>query len=153
MFETVIQKIPSGIFYFMVPEQAVGQFSQKRVCCQIQGEKFHCAFMPKKEGGYFIHVGGAFAKKMGLTEGMMVTPLFTADESDYQFAAPETLLEVLRTDPEADAIFHGLTEGNQRGLMYLVNQVKSVDKQIERALKIASRLKEGVHSPRIILKS
>jgi uncharacterized protein YdeI (YjbR/CyaY-like superfamily) len=61
-------------------------------------------------------------------------------------------MEVLASDPEADRVFHSLTEGNQRGLMYLVTQVKSSDKRIDRALKIADKIKQGITSPRVILK-
>jgi uncharacterized protein YdeI (YjbR/CyaY-like superfamily) len=65
---------------------------------------------------------------------------------------PEELSEVLATDPEASRIFHALTEGNQRGLIFLVTQVKSTDKRIERSLRIADQVKHGVTSPRLILK-
>jgi uncharacterized protein YdeI (YjbR/CyaY-like superfamily) len=61
-------------------------------------------------------------------------------------------MEVLKTDTEAESIFKGLTDGNKRGLIYLVTQVKSIDKRIERSLKIAERLKLGIKSPREILK-
>ena len=49
-------------------------------------------------------------------------------------------------------IFHALTEGNQRGVIYLVTQVKSSKKKVERALKISEKLKQGVTSARLILK-
>jgi uncharacterized protein YdeI (YjbR/CyaY-like superfamily) len=65
---------------------------------------------------------------------------------------PEELKEVLDTDDEANKIFHTLTAGNQRGLIYLLSLVKSSDKKIERALKIAERIKLGITSPRLILK-
>jgi uncharacterized protein YdeI (YjbR/CyaY-like superfamily) len=58
----------------------------------------------------------------------------------------------LDTDDEANKIFHALTAGNQRGLIYLLSLVKSSDKKIERALKIAERIKQGITSPRLILK-
>lgn len=61
-------------------------------------------------------------------------------------------MEVLKTDQKADNIFKTLTEGNKRGLIYLVTQVKSIDKRIGRSLKIAERLKLRVKSPREILK-
>jgi uncharacterized protein YdeI (YjbR/CyaY-like superfamily) len=37
---------------------------------------------------------------------------------------PEELKVVLEMDTEANNLFHKLTEGNQRGLMYLVTLVK-----------------------------
>jgi uncharacterized protein YdeI (YjbR/CyaY-like superfamily) len=50
------------------------------------------------------------------------------------------------------SVFEDLTDGNKRGLIYVVSSVKSSDKRIERALKIVEKLKIGVTSPRLILK-
>ncbi|HQS36418.1 MAG TPA: YdeI/OmpD-associated family protein, partial [Sediminibacterium sp.] len=124
-----------------------------RVVCKLNDQlEFHCAFMPKKEGGHYINIGATICKKLQLKEGSLVKVSFEVDNSDYQFAMPEEFSEVLSSDADANFIFHNLTEGNQRGLIYLVSQVKSSEKRIERALRIANRLKNGVTSPRVILK-
>ncbi len=125
----------------------------KRVICRLNDQvEFHCAFMPKKEGGYFVNIGSPICKKLKIQVGAIVSAAFLPDNAEFQFDMPEELQEILRTDADADRIFRSLTEGNQRGLMYLVAQVKSTDKRIERAIKIASKLKHGVTSPRVILK-
>ncbi len=125
----------------------------KRAICRLNDKiEFHCAIMPKKEGGHFVNIGLTICKKLKIKEGSKVSATFSVDKTAYQFEMPEELKEVLNTDQEADQIFHSLTEGNQRGLIYLVGQVKSSDKKIERALKIVERLKNGVTSPRVILK-
>lgn len=113
---------------------------------------FHCGIMPKKEGGFYVNIGSTLCKKLKLKEGDSLTVTFKTDTSPYQFDMPEELNEVLATDGKAYKVFHTLSEGNQRGLIYLVNQVKSTDKRIERALRIAEQLKLGVTSPRVILK-
>jgi len=48
--------------------------------------------------------------------------------------------------------FHSLTPGNQRGIIDLVSKVKSIDKKIEWSLKIPSKLKIGITSPKQIVK-
>ena len=108
--------------------------------------------MPKKEGGYFINIGATICKKLKLKPGSKVNATFKVDETTYQFNMPNEFSEVLNTDEEAHEIFNNLTEGNQRGLIYLVTQVKNTDKKIERALKIAAQIKHGITSPRQILK-
>jgi uncharacterized protein YdeI (YjbR/CyaY-like superfamily) len=108
--------------------------------------------MPKKEGGHFVNVGSKIRNKLKLKVGDIVTATFTVDDSTFQFETPKELMEVLRTDPKAEKVFKMLTDGNKRGLIYLVTQVKSADKRIERSLKIAERLKLGIKSPREILK-
>jgi hypothetical protein len=106
----------------------------------------------KKEADILSISDRPFAKKLNIKYGSTVKATFSMDNSKYQFDMPEELEEVLRTDPEANSIFHSLTKGNQRGLIYLVTQVKSSDKRIERALIIAERIKHGIVSPKMILK-
>ncbi len=149
-------KFASGMHYFMLDNKTVAILTKggnKRAICKLNNQvEFHCAIMPKKEGGHFVNVGLAICKKLGLKEGAKVAASFSIDKTNYQFEMPDELKEVLATDGTAKKLFHSLSEGNQRGLMYLVTQVKSVDKRIERALKIVERLKNGVTSPRLILK-
>ena len=80
-------------------------------------------------------------KKLGLKAGDSVSITFAPDETPYQFDMPAALEEVLNTDEAAHRAFHTLTEGNQRGLIQLIRQVKSEEKQVERALKMAENLK------------
>ncbi|MBC8153320.1 MAG: YdeI/OmpD-associated family protein [Bacteroidetes bacterium] len=154
--EFVLEKFDSGMHFILLDEETISLLSKnknKRAICKLNDEvEFHCAIMPKREGGYFVNIGLTICKKLKIEEGSKATALFSIDEIEHQFGIPEELKEVLDTDQEADIIFHSLTAGNQRGLIYLVTQVKSSDKRIERALKIAERLKNGITSPRTILK-
>ncbi|MBC7866971.1 MAG: YdeI/OmpD-associated family protein [Gloeobacteraceae cyanobacterium ES-bin-316] len=152
----ILEKFDSGMHFIILDKKTVSPLIQngnKRALCRLGDTlEFHCAIMAKKEGGYFINIGSAICKKLKIKEGSQITATFMVDKTDYQFAMPEELMEVLNTDPEADKLFHALTKGNQRGLIYLVAQVKSADKRIERALKITERIKIGVTSPKLILK-
>jgi uncharacterized protein YdeI (YjbR/CyaY-like superfamily) len=115
------------------------------------GLELHCAVMVSKEYGNVIYLSKANSKKLKIQAGKPVKFVIEADDSPYQFSMPEEFSEVLYTDPEANRIFHDLTPGNQRSLIYLVAQLKSSDKKIERALKIADRLKQGFHSVKDIM--
>ncbi|HLD53450.1 MAG TPA: YdeI/OmpD-associated family protein [Sediminibacterium sp.] len=154
--EYVLEKFDSGMHYIMLDKKTVFSLTKnwnKRAICNLNNEiEFHCAIMSKKEGGYFINIGLTICKKLKIKVGSKVSATFSVDKTEYQFEMPEEFKEVLNTDQEADEIFHSLTKGNQRGLIYLVSQVKSSDKKIERAIKIVERIKNGVTSPRVILK-
>jgi hypothetical protein len=154
--EFILNKFDSGMHYILLDPKMVKAFTKdknNRILCKLNDkEEFHCAILPKKEGGHFINIGSTTCKKLKIKEGSKVTAYFSIDSSDYQFEMPEEFKEVLDSDPKANKIFHGLTEGNQRGLFYLVMQVKSTDKRIERALKIVDKIKNGITSPRVILK-
>lgn len=147
--EYILEKFTSGMHYIMLePSEVPGltQEGNKRVVCTVNDQlNFHCAIMQKKEGGHFINIGSAICKKLGISRGSKVMATFTVDKSRYQFEIPEEFQEVLNTDPEAEAIFHSLTAGNQRSLIYLVTQAKSSGKRIERALKIVEKNKAWRH--------
>lgn len=124
----------------------------KRLIASIGTVSFHCALLPMKGRGHFVYVAAAVRKQLGLTAGDYIGIKFSPDDTPYQFDMPEEFREVLDTDPSAQEVFEGLTDGNKRGLIHLVTLVKSPDKRIERALKIANQLKRGVTSPRLVLK-
>lgn len=149
----IIEKLTNGMHYMMVNPSIAKKFAaEKRVVCTIDKFSFHCALMPKKEGGYFIYIGAALMKKLKLKKGMTVKPSFKKDVSVYKFEMPEEFEEVFQSDPEAFAVFKNLTEGNQRSLIYLASLPKSSDKKIERALLIAKKIKHGITAARLILK-
>jgi hypothetical protein len=126
----------------------------RRVLCTINGtHTLHAALLPRKGiKDYYIFAGKALLKKTGLTAGAKLTIQLKVDDSDYQFEMPEELAEVLNTDSDAHHIFHALTPGRQRGLIQLVLMVKSTGKKIERALKVADKIKAGITSPQLVMK-
>jgi hypothetical protein len=151
-----LEKFNSGMHYVMINDEMLTPFFSKkikRVVCKINDNlDFHCAFMPKKEGGFYINIGSSICKKLNLKLGDEVVLSFREDTTEYQFDMPEELTEVFYQDPDAFTIFEGLTDGNKRGLIYLVTMVKSSEKRIDRALKIVEKLKMGITKPQLIMK-
>ena len=152
--EFTIDKGNGGYNLVWVDPEIVDQFKgEKRLLCRLNGEVLlHCALQYKKDRGHFIYMGKKVMKQLGVEQITKVTVEFSKDESEYQFEFPEELKEVLATDEEANEIFNSLTPGNQRSLIHLVRAVKSVDKRIERALRIAERLKQGITQARFVMK-
>lgn len=99
-----------------------------------------------------LMIGSKHLKTLGIKANASVKASITIDTTEFQFELPEELEEVLATDDVANQIFTGLTDGNKRGLMALVQMVKSSDKKIERSLLIAEKLKLGITSPQKIIK-
>jgi hypothetical protein len=151
-----VEKLHNGMHCIVLDKKTVSPFlkaGQKRLICLLNNvHELHCALMSKKEGGYFIILGATLCRQAKIKAGSIVEATFSVDNTTYQFDMPEELKEVLDSDNEADQLFHALTPGNQRGLIYLVTLVKSTDKKIERALLIAEKIKLGIHSPRLVLK-
>jgi uncharacterized protein YdeI (YjbR/CyaY-like superfamily) len=152
-----IGKIAAGHMHFIqLSDKEAAKLTakgNKRVVCTFNKTiTIHAAVMRTKEGMHYIMISAKNIKQLKLREGMDVEAVIKKDESELQFHVPEEFSEVLATDPAAEQIFSSLTPGNKRGLIALVNLVKSSDKKIERALRIAEKLKTGIKSPALMMK-
>jgi hypothetical protein len=153
----IIERLNNGMHIVRLDEETLetlGKLENNRIICTLQGKvSFHCALLTQKETGPFVYVSSAVCRQLDLKPGLRVYARFEPDTTPYQYEMPEALQAVLESDGEADRIFHTLTPGNQRGLMVLVTQVKSREKQLERALRICTSLKNGVTSAKAVLKN
>lgn len=152
-----IQKSWEGYMHFIELDaktlQRLTTNGNKRIICILNNkEKLHAAIIKNKEGIHYIMIAAKYLKKLHLKKGDCVYASLEIDQTELQFNIPEEFSEVLATDPEAEKIFKSLTPGNKRGLIAMVNMVKSSFKKIERSLKIAEKLKSGITSPQKMMK-
>ena len=125
-------------------EQKFGFDSKfRRVICSMNGdEAFQCALMPWGEIFYII-VNKGKRDAIEIVAGDIVSVELVKDESKYGLPMPEEFREVLDQDPEGDMLFHGLTAGKQRSILYLLSKPKDIDVRIHQALLIVEHLKEN----------
>jgi len=151
-----IQKFGAGsMHYIELTDADVKRLTvagNKRVVCRINNKlDLHAAIMKTKEGMYYIMIGSKYLKQMNLSVNNNVTAAIEIDKSELQFNLPEEFAEVMATDSRAKEVFDRLTPGNKRGLIALINMVKSTDKKIDRALLIAEKVKAGTTSPQKLI--
>ena len=137
----------SGWHFLLVDKATVAKFefadTYKRVVCSMNGDEgFQCALLPWGEMFYII-VNKQKRDAVGIVEGDIVNVELTKDESKYGLPVPEELLEVLNQDDEGERLFHALTPGKQRSLIYIVGNIKNIDKRIHTALIIIEHLKKN----------
>lgn len=152
-----IRKVSAGYMPFIELKPSdvkrLTKNGNKRVICNINNKvTIHAAIMKSKEGFYYIMVAGKYLSSLNVKVNDKVQCTFEVDMTALQFDVPEEFSEVFDTDEEAKSIFDGLTDGRKRGLIALVNMVKSSQKKIDRALLIAEKLKAGIYSPQQMLK-
>ena len=71
---------------------ALTKNDNRRAICKLNDKvEFHCAIMPKKQGGYYINIGLSICKALKIKVGSKVTATFSVDPSEYQFVMPEKL--------------------------------------------------------------
>jgi len=114
----------------------------RRVVCTINGgEPFQCALLPS-QGNFYIIVNKKKREALGIVAGDKVDVELAIDESKYGLPMPEEFREVLDQDPDGDKIFHALTPGKQRSLLYYLGNIKDIDLRIHQALQIVEHIKE-----------
>ena len=151
-----VEKVAGYMHCIQLDNKTVAKLTagnNKRVLCTLNKTIIiHAAIMRTKEGIHYIMIAAKHLKQLKINAGSIIDAVIKKDNSELQFHIPEEFKEVFATDPEAEKIFNSLTDGNKRGLVALVNLVKSSDKKIERALKISERLKLGITAPQKIMK-
>lgn len=144
---SVLVKSKGGWHYIEVSAKIALRFETdpktRRVVCTLNGaHTFQCALSPNK-GVFTISVNAEIRKKLNLAEGDEVTVELAEDTSKYGAPMPEDFEEVLRQDPDGERLFHALTAGMQRSLIYLLNGIKNLDRRIHAGLIVLEHLKEN----------
>src|SRR5688572_20719695 len=124
----------SGWHFLRITGKIGEKFEKKdgsrRVVCTINGtESFQCALLPS-DGDFVIVVNKVKRTKLGIGDGDGIDVELKVDDSKYGLPMPEELQEVLNQDPEGDKLFHALTPGKQRSLLYFIGKVKDIDRRI-----------------------
>ena len=92
---------------------------------------------------FYIIVNKKKRDALGIVSGDIVDVELVKDESKYGLPMPEDFQEVLNQDPEADRLFHALTAGKQRSVLYHIGNVKNIDRRIHVALIFIEHLKNN----------
>ena len=131
--------------HFGVPNsiaQKLVDAGSRRVVCSLNGSAEHqCALLPRGDGSYVVTVNRKLRAMLGLSFGMTVRVGLWKDESRYGLPMPQELEELLRQDKEGDRLFHSLTAGRRRTLLYTINSAKNTDSRLARAVIVIRHLK------------
>jgi hypothetical protein len=148
-FEAVLARFSSEYAHHFIPvaETVADGFKfekgSRRVVCTLNGtETFPCALLPH-DGAFFVMVNKTVRTRLGIEAGDTVSVEIEKDESKYGMPMPEELQEVLDQDTDGDRMFHALTPGKQRSMLYYIGKFKDVDRRIHTSLIFLEHLKRN----------
>ena len=123
-----------------IAENFVNGKGAPRIICSVKGNpEFPCALNPR-HGRYVIIASKQLIKKSKLLTDVPFE-ISIRHDPENGLRQPEELEAVLDQDEIAYQAFVGLNDGYKRGYIYYINQAKSVDSRIKRALEIAAKVK------------
>ncbi len=139
----------AGVYHnvFLVKEADVRELMQReknpaRIIFSINGQgRIYRAFMPAGNGDFFLLINQEICKQFNLEPEVSVTLQISPDDSEYGMPLPEELAELWAIDEEAYRVFHTLTPGKQRGLIYQIAKPKGPDTRVKKAVQISEYLK------------
>lgn len=148
-FRAVIEKFSAQkklyLVHIMVPNDIYQQFAEagiNRIIATFNGSKpVHNAFLSDKERGRYIKMSNDIMKEKSLAIGQEIEVNIEEDTSRYGMPIPEEMEELLTLDPDGEKLFHSLSPGKIRSLLFKVNGYKSSDKRIEKSVIILEHLK------------
>jgi len=141
-FTSVLEKSRNKLWgaHLAVPDEVVERLAgsrSRRVLFTLNASvTYPSALMGRGDGSFVIRVNKTIREKLSLRSGSRVRVVLRRDESRYGLPMPEELEEVLRQDSECQRLFHSLTTGRQRTLLYLVDSATRVDTRIQRAVSV-----------------
>lgn len=91
----------------------------------------------------YITITKARMKELGVELEDEISIELKRDTSEFGMDVPPEFSEVLSQDLEANSRFNELTKGTQRAVIYLVNQLKSSEKRIEKSIFLIENLKKA----------
>lgn len=148
-FKTELGKLSAdyGWHFILVERKIAEKFpftgKSRRVVCTLNGTETYQAGLMPYQGDFFISVNKPTREKLGIEAGDTVDVELNFDDSKYGLPMPDEFREVLDQDPDGDRLFHALTDGKQRSLLYYISRVKDIDKRIHYALIIVEHLKDN----------
>ena len=148
LFDSILEKYENNLwnYHLKVPKTVIEQMKKEKItrfmCSLNQGKQFHASLMPAGEGVFFIKINKELRRDHKLMLGDDVHVSIEEDKSKYGMPLPDEMEELFLHDPEGDHLFHQLTPGKQRSLLYLVVKIKSKEKRIEKSFIILEHLKE-----------
>jgi hypothetical protein len=134
-----------GYHYFQVPHEVAITLSETfpfRSLCTINHHTFHAGIVKRGIDGFVIQIGKAVMKAAKIQYQETFNVHLQPDVSEYGYAFPEEMQELLNQDEESRKYWDSMNPGAKRSYLHYVNSGKSIDTRIKRSLLIIERAKE-----------
>jgi len=136
--------IPKSVLAkFWTEEDKGSMYNQRFVITINNSVKWQAGSVSLGDESAYITLSKERMKELDVDLFDTVNVTLIRDYSEYGFEVPVEFTEVLHQDPEGKKRFESLSIGTRRATIYLVIQVKSSEKRIEKSLSIIENLKRA----------
>lgn len=126
-----------------VAEKLVRSGSRRVLRTLNECDVHQCALLPFGKGSFVLSVNRKLCEALHLEIGSAVRVGLQRDDSQYGLPMPAELKELFRQDKEGDHLFHSLTQGRQRTLLYIIGSANKPEARAWKASIIIRHLREN----------
>lgn len=146
-FKTKIFKLQHLAGHYLdIPASIVkksGWTGKQRFVCTVNKDlTWKCGMVSHGAGKAYILLNKKLMQTGKFNVGQEVNVILKKDASKYGMDVPAELKEIFAQDPIGKQRFDALAPGKRRYIIYYVNQVKSENLRVERAVRLISNLKK-----------
>jgi hypothetical protein len=136
-------EIPFDILTFFSDAETKNIYNQRLMISINNCDLLHGGVVSLGNQTGYISIKGKILKDLGVHLDDEVDVYLTEDLSEYGMPFPDEVKEVLAQNPSYEKFFYSLSMGKRRYVLYYVDQVKNVDKRIERAYFMLEKLMQN----------
>ncbi|MEM8894786.1 MAG: YdeI/OmpD-associated family protein [Bacteroidota bacterium] len=133
-----LEKRKGGYYHLTLPAEIVNQFEHKKatrlICGLDDWVSFRCGLNHLGDGNLYVIVATKQLDTLGKQLGDKVDFEITIDPDQLGVEMPEALQVLLDQDPALKQVFDKITNGKKRSLIYSINKVKDIDKQVKQII-------------------
>jgi hypothetical protein len=136
-------EIPFDVLTFFSDAETKNMYNQRLMISINHCDLWHGGVVSLGNQTGYISIKGKILKDLGVHLDDEVDVYLTEDRSEYGMPFPEEVKEILAQNPSYEKFFYSLSMGKRRYVLYYVDQVKNVDKRIERAHFMLEKLMQN----------
>lgn len=135
-----LEKRKGGYFFLKIESEIINQFENKRLTrflCTLENSlTFQCGLNHLGDGNFFIILSSKNLEAVQKQLGENIHFELNEDPNPLGVEMPEILEAVLEQDKQIKTIFEGLTLGKKLSVIFALNKIKDIEKQIMNAPKL-----------------
>ncbi len=135
-----LEKRKGGYFFLKIDSEIIHQFKNKRLtrflCTLEKSATFPCGLNHLGDGNFFIILSNKNLQAVNKKLGDNICFELNEDPNPLGVEMPEVLEAILEQDETVKANFESLTLGKKRSVIFALNKIKDIDKQILNAPKL-----------------
>ena len=145
-FTSVLEKMDSNVWglIFRIPKEISDYFVENEIkryeVILNHNKKIYRGMLPMGKQRYYLYFNQELQKSLSLQLGEEVHISMEADTSEYGMPLPDELEEGFALMEVANELFHKLTPGKQRTLIYMVAKPKRAETRAKKAIDILEYL-------------